>query len=103
VTEARQGRWSVYLLLCSDGTLYCGVTTDVPRRLAMHNGLLAGGAKYTRGRRPVRLLASMGGLERADALRWEAEIKKMPRFRKREVMEAALKQGTAGKERGSAV
>lgn len=37
--------WSVYLLRCSDGTLYCGTTTDVARRLAMHNGLLAGGRK----------------------------------------------------------
>ena len=56
--------WSVYLLRCSDDTLYCGVTTNVQRRLAMHNGVLPGGAKYTRGRRPVKLLISVNGLER---------------------------------------
>ena len=55
--EPGTGRWCVYLLLCADGTLYCGVTTDVRRRLDEHNGLRAGGAKYTRGRRPVRLAA----------------------------------------------
>ena len=48
--------WYVYLLRCADATLYCGVTTDMERRLREHN---AGsrGAKYTRARRPVDLLA----------------------------------------------
>ncbi|MBF0515457.1 MAG: GIY-YIG nuclease family protein, partial [Desulfovibrionaceae bacterium] len=40
--------WQVYLLECADGTLYCGVTTDLVRRLAEHNGEAAGGARYTR-------------------------------------------------------
>ncbi|MEG6593009.1 GIY-YIG nuclease family protein, partial [Desulfovibrio sp. 1188_IL3213] len=42
--------WLVYLLECADGTLYCGITRDMERRLAQHNGALAGGARYTRGR-----------------------------------------------------
>jgi len=50
--------WHVYLLQCADGTLYCGVTTDLARRLKAHNGEAPGGAAYTRGRRPVKLLAA---------------------------------------------
>lgn len=78
--------WSVYLLRCADDTLYCGTTTDVERRLAMHNGILAGGAKYTRSRRPVRLLACIGGLDRSAALRLEKAVKRLPRARKLEAM-----------------
>ena len=74
--------WCVYLLTCADGTLYCGVTSDLERRLAMHNGLLAGGAKYTRGRRPVSLAACAEGLTRGEALRLEAKVKKKPRSEK---------------------
>ena len=71
-----------YILSCADGTLYCGVTTDLPRRLDMHNGRLAGGAKYTRGRRPVSLAACTEGLTRGEALRLEATVKKKPRSEK---------------------
>lgn len=80
------GVWSVYLLLCADGTFYCGITLDVPRRVAMHNGLLPGGAKYTRGRRPVRLVSCAGGFCRAEALRLERRIKKLPHARKAEAL-----------------
>ena len=86
--------WSVYLRLCSDGTLYCGVTTDVERRLSMHNGLLPGGAKYTRGRRPVRLLVSVGGMDRGEALRLERAVKKLPRAEKLPAL-TALQKGMA--------
>lgn len=85
--------WSVYLLSCADGSLYCGVTTDMPRRLAMHNGLIPGGAKYTRGRRPVTLAACAGGLTRSEALRLEARIKKTPRVRKIAELEACAAGG----------
>ena len=78
--------WSVYLLRCADDTLYCGTSTCVERRVAMHNGLLAGGAKYTRGRRPVTLLASVGGMSRAEALRLERAVKQLPRDRKLEAL-----------------
>ena len=54
--------WHVYLLRCADDTLYCGVTTDLDRRLAQHNGRLAGGARYTRPRRPVALQVMELGL-----------------------------------------
>lgn len=71
--------WQVYLVRCADDTLYCGVTTDMERRLAQHNGLAAGGARYTRSRRPVSLVAVCPCAGRSDALRLEAAVKKLPR------------------------
>jgi putative endonuclease len=44
-----------YIVKCADGTYYSGSTSDIQRRIRQHNGELAGGAKYTRGRRPVTL------------------------------------------------
>ena len=78
--------WSVYLLRCADGTLYCGASVDVARRVAMHNGLLAGGAKYTRGRRPVTLLACTGGMTRQEVLCLERTVKRLPRARKQDAL-----------------
>ncbi len=72
-------RWHVYLLECADGTLYTGIARDMQRRLGQHNGELSGGAKYTRGRRPVRLLWSVTENNRSSALQREAAIKKLPR------------------------
>jgi putative endonuclease len=74
--------WHVYLVECADGTLYCGVTTDVARRIAEHNGELPGGARYTRSRRPVVLAASRQCADRAEACSIEAKIKRLPRGRK---------------------
>ena len=48
-------RHYVYLVRCADDSLYCGWTTDLKRRIDAHNGHISGGAKYTRGRRPVTL------------------------------------------------
>ena len=48
--------WYVYVLLCSDNSFYCGITKDIERRLKQHNGVIKGGAKYTRGRRPCILI-----------------------------------------------
>ncbi|MBD5418248.1 MAG: GIY-YIG nuclease family protein [Desulfovibrio sp.] len=75
--------WYVYLLECRDGTLYCGITCDLERRVAQHNGLLAGGARYTRGRRPVRLTASLVCADKPTALRLERAVKARPRAKKR--------------------
>ena len=49
-------RHYVYLVRCADDSLYCGWTTDLKRRIDAHNGHISGGAKYTRGRRPVTLV-----------------------------------------------
>jgi len=89
---AEGGNWCVYLLSCADGSLYCGVTTDMERRLAMHNGLIPGGARYTRGRRPVSLEVCAGGFSQGEALRLEARIKKMKRLQKRSALENCARQ-----------
>ncbi len=85
--------WSVYILGCADDTLYCGITRDLRRRLAQHNGLLAGGARYTRSRRPVRLLALTEVADRSSAQRLEAEIKRLPKARKVARLQEAQKLG----------
>jgi putative endonuclease len=81
--------WHVYLLECSDKTLYCGVTKDLDRRLAEHNGLSPGGARYTFSRRPVRLLAAACCRDRSSACALEARIKRLPRSRKLVAMREA--------------
>lgn len=69
--------WHVYLVRCADGTLYCGITRDLERRLAQHNGLLSGGAIYTRSRRPVRLVGAKTVESRSEALKMESRLKKL--------------------------
>lgn len=76
------GSWHVYILRCADGTLYTGIARDLERRLLQHNGERAGGPKYTRGRRPVRLLWTGCAKDRSSALRQEAAIKRMKRAAK---------------------
>ena len=75
--------WYVYLAECNDGTFYCGVTTDVERRISEHNGSKKG-ARYTRSRRPVRLVGFKEVASRSEALIVENKVKKMNRTRKAE-------------------
>jgi len=70
--------WSVYLVECKDGSLYCGITTGLERRLWEHNNSTKG-AKYTRTRRPVLLLDSIAGLSQSTARKTEAFIKACPK------------------------
>ncbi len=67
-------RWHIYIVECSDGTYYTGITTDVERRVREHNGT-ARAAAYTRSRRPVTLRWADGPYDRSKALRIEREIK----------------------------
>jgi predicted GIY-YIG superfamily endonuclease len=69
--------WTLYVIRCGDGTLYTGVTTDLARRIAMHERGVA--AKYTRGRGPFEVVHIEEGLTIGDALRRERAIKKLPR------------------------
>jgi putative endonuclease len=72
--------WHVYILLCADGTLYTGVTTDPERRLAEH---LAGSAsRYTRSRGAVRFVHTEPAGSRGQALKREWAIKRLPRPKK---------------------
>jgi len=74
--------WCVYMLHCADGSLYTGITTDVARRVAEHNGDSGLGARYTRSRRPVALVYVESADSRAQASRREAAIKRLDRARK---------------------
>lgn len=74
--------WCVYILRCADGTLYTGITTDLQRRIAEHNGGGALGARYTRSRRPVELVYVEAAASRAAAARREMAIKRLGRARK---------------------
>ena len=73
------GTWFVYLVRCADDTFYTGVTTNLVRRLRQHNGELAGGAGYTRGRRPVTMVWSEACIERSAAQRREYAVRRSPR------------------------
>jgi predicted GIY-YIG superfamily endonuclease len=73
-------RWLVYLLRCRDGSLYTGITNDLPRRLKAH---MAGKAsRYTRSRLPVRVVYSEPQPTKSCALKREAAIKKLRRDQK---------------------
>jgi len=65
--------WHIYLLRCADGTLYTGITVDPLRRIKCHNA--GRGARYTRTRLPVRLLASIALPSHAEAARLEKRVK----------------------------
>lgn len=79
--------WFVYMLRCGDGTLYTGVTDDVPRRLAAHRA--GKGAKYTRGRGPLELVYSEQVSDKSAALRREYQIKRLTRQEKKKLIEGA--------------
>jgi putative endonuclease len=71
------GSWYIYVVRCADGSLYTGVARDLQRRLLQHNGELAGGSRYTRGRRPVELLWCDTEPDRSAPQQREASIKKL--------------------------
>ena len=71
-----ENNWVVYLVRCSDKSLYCGISNDVQRRLKEHNS--GKGAKYTRSRRPVDLIDISPEMRKPEALKLEYRIKKLP-------------------------
>ena len=73
-------QYYVYLLECCDKTLYCGYTTDIAKRVAKHNQ--GKGAKYTKGRLPVRLVYKESYNSKTEALKREYNIKQLSRERK---------------------
>jgi predicted GIY-YIG superfamily endonuclease len=77
----------VYLLRCADGTLYCGWTVDLDRRLAAH--AQGRGSRYTRGRRPVRVAAAWEAPDRGAALRLEHHVKRLTRADKERLVDGA--------------
>ena len=79
--------WWVYLLRCSDGSLYTGIARDVDRRAAVHNS--GKGAKYTRARRPVTVVWREELEDKGAALRREAAIKRLTHPQKLALFTAA--------------
>ena len=72
--------WQVYIIRCTDDSLYTGITLDIERRIGEHGS--PRGAKYFRGKRPRQLVFLEGGHTRSSASRREASIKKLPRSAK---------------------
>lgn len=79
--------WFVYIVECSDGSLYTGITTDLERRIHDHNHNPRG-ARYTRAKRPVNMVYSQTALDRSEASKREAAIKKLPRSEKLALIKA---------------
>ncbi|WP_178195482.1 GIY-YIG nuclease family protein [Ligilactobacillus sp. Marseille-Q7487] len=73
-------KYYVYVLCCSDQTLYTGFTTDVTKRLAVHNA--GKGAKYTKTRRPLHLLYFEEFVDKSQALKAEYAFKRLTRIQK---------------------
>jgi len=85
MSSTSEQKWSVYLVECKDGSLYCGITTDINRRITEHNESPRG-AKYTRSRRPVLLVDYMDGLSKSAASKVESFIKRCPKKLKRKAI-----------------
>ena len=78
--------WHVYMVRCSDGTLYTGITNDLKKRIEAHNSG-KDGARYTRSRRPVKLVYFEQVKSKSAAARLEYQIKKLPRLKKKDLVE----------------
>jgi len=72
MNENDKKKWVVYLVRCSDHSLYCGISNDIDNRVTEHNS--GKGAKYTRSRRPVELMGTSGEMTKSDALNSNTEL-----------------------------
>ena len=86
-----QKKWLIYILECIDGSLYCGITNNLEKRLKQHKGEIKGGAKYTRSHWPCKLVYKEKSASRSQALKREAIIKKMSKVEKQTLINS-LKQ-----------
>jgi putative endonuclease len=82
--------WFVYLARCADDSLYCGISTDVAARVAEHDAGM--GARYTRGRGPLAIVATARVRTKSLALRVEHAVKRLSRPRKLAVTSATLQR-----------
>jgi putative endonuclease len=80
--ELAPAQWCLYLLRSASGRTYVGISVDVERRLAQHNGELPGGAKSTRAGRPWALVARWGPYDRSRASALEYQLKRRPGSRR---------------------
>lgn len=79
-----------YILRCADNSLYCGITTNLEKRLQEHNLNNSKGAKYTRSKRPVKLAYSKKYRDINSALKRESEVKKWAKVKKEELVRKNL-------------
>ena len=86
--ESKQ--WFVYILRCADNSLYTGVTLDVNKRLDQHNGINKNGAKYTHGRRPVKLVYQEAVISRSTACKREYAIRCLNKSQKEDLIQIAI-------------
>jgi putative endonuclease len=77
-----QKKWLIYILECRDGSLYCGITNNIEKRIKQHKGEIIGGAKYTRSHGPCNLVYKEKSTSRGKASQREAIIKKMSKVEK---------------------
>ena len=82
--------WFVYILACHDNSLYTGITTDLERRVQEHNEGNKG-SKYTRARRPVKLVYSEPAIDRSTASQREIQLKSLSSDKKRALIKGQLK------------
>lgn len=82
--EPDMPEWNIYILKCSDGTFYTGITTDLARRIERHNS--GDGARYTKSRRPVSLIYSEEVKSKSEAKRKEIKIKSLSRENKEKLI-----------------
>lgn len=80
--------WLVYIIRCSDNTLYTGITNNLERRLSQH--ATQRGAKYFRGRQPEEIVYVENGHDRSSASRREAEIKRLERTEKMSLISSEM-------------
>ena len=89
-----QNNWLIYILKCGDGSLYCGITNNLEKRLKQHKGEIKGGAKYTRSHSPCKLVYKEKSRSRSDALQREVIIKKMSKVEKQTLINS-LKENSS--------
>ena len=81
-----QKNWLIYILECGDGSLYCGITNNLEKRLKQHKGEIKGGAKYTRSHWPCKLVYEEKSASRSKALQREVIIKNMSKVEKQSLI-----------------
>jgi len=87
--------WFVYILRCSDNTLYTGITTDIERRIEEHNSKKSV-TRYTRARQPVELMYQENAESRSDAGKREIQLKKLKKAEKELLIKKNVKKGGGG-------
>ncbi|HXY53207.1 MAG TPA: GIY-YIG nuclease family protein [Nitrospirota bacterium] len=82
--SAQSRNWILYILLCRDGTLYTGITSDLSRRIRQHNNGSA--SRYTRCRRPVQCIYHEPCLNHSCAIKRELAVKSLPKKEKEKLI-----------------